>query len=291
MRILITGISGFIGGHLLQAAPPDHEIWGTYLDNLADYDKSRLLRVDFRDREAVRAVIDGIKPDIIIHCAAYSRVSFCEAAPTSAWEINSLALASLAALCVEKNIRLILLSSDMVFNGEKGAYTERDFPNPINFYGWTKVAAERRVSGFRFDSVIVRINLVYGPAKGGGISFSEEVINTIKLGERYYLFKDQYRSFISAQNLAACLWELALSDYTGIIHLGGPESVNRVTFADKLADRIGLNKNLLIASTADDMVDAVSYPKKSTFDVRLAQSVLQTPLLSLDEGLSLEYPA
>ena len=100
-----------------------------------------------------RAVVEGIRPDVIIHCAAYSRVSFCEAAPTSAWEINSLATAALAALCIEKNIRLVLLSSDMVFNGEKGDYKESDFPDPITFYGWTKLAAERRVSGRTSDWV------------------------------------------------------------------------------------------------------------------------------------------
>jgi dTDP-4-dehydrorhamnose reductase len=291
MRVLITGVSGFIGSHLFCNHPDNVEIWGTYLDSQAIGDAARMLRVDLRDPFSVERILDGVQPDVLIHCAAYSQVALCEKAPTAAWEVNSRVTADIARLCAARNVRLVFLSSDMLFDGTKGNYRETDDPNPINFYGWTKFGAERRILEQHSDAVIVRVNLTYGAPFNGGHSFSQEVIETVRSGNPYYLFSDQYRSFISVKNLAECLWELASAKFVGILHLGGPEAADRVTFARKLADRVGLNTDLLIPVTAEQVHPQVPYPKNNTFDLSLAQSLLKTPLLSLDEGLALEYPS
>lgn len=291
MRFLITGVSGFIGGHLFKSRPDDAEVWGTYLDSVVTGDPSRLLRVDLRDPFALLKILDGVKPDVIIHCAAQSRVAFCENAPTAAWEVNSRVTADIAQQSAQRNIRLIFLSSDMLFDGKKGNYTEADEPNPINFYGWTKFGAERRIHEFHDNAVITRVNLTYGSPLNGGHSFSQEVIETVRAGKPYYLYADQFRSFISVKNLSACIWELAQSDYTGTVHLGGSEAADRVTFARKLADRLHLNPELLISTTAAQVQAEVSYPKNNTFDLTLASRLLKTPLLDLEQGLALEYPA
>lgn len=291
MRVLITGISGFIGGHLFHIAPKNCEVWGTHLNSFVQAYAPRSLRVDLCDPSALKTVITGIKPDIVIHTAAYSRVSSCENAPTAAWETNTLVTANLADLCAEKHTRLVFLSSDMVFDGTKGLYSEQDPPNPINFYGWTKLAAERRVSQQKGDFVIIRVNLTYGAPRTGGTSFSEEVIDTVRSGQPYYLYADQFRSFISVKNLAECVWEIAAGTYCGLIHLGGSEATDRVTFALKLAKRVGLNPNLLIPSSSTLPASSVGYPKNNTFDLSLASSLLKTPLLDLEAGLAREYPS
>jgi len=290
MRVLITGVSGFIGGHLLAAAPSQHEIWGTYLDNQPDHDPARVLRVDLRNNATVRTIIEGVKPDVVVHCAAHAKVAFCENSPGIAWEMNSRVTADLAALCEEQEIRFIFMSSDMLFDGIKGLYTEEDPPNPVNFYGWTKLGAERRIRACDNKSLIIRTNLTYGAPQNGGYSFSTEVIDTLKAGKPYQLYADQCRSFISVKNLAQCIWELALSDFNGTIHLGGSEPTDRVTFAHKLARRLDLDESLLIATTAEESAPKIPYPKNNTFNLHLAREVLKTPLLSIDEGLALEYP-
>ncbi|MBU1652402.1 SDR family oxidoreductase [bacterium] len=290
MRILITGVSGFIGGHLLAASPEQHEVWGTYLENKPSHDPARVLRVDLRNSVSTLAIVDGIKPDIIIHCAAHAKISFCESSPGVAWEMNSRVTADLAALCEEQEIRLVFMSSDMLFDGIKGQFSEADPPNPLNFYGWTKLGAERRIRDCDGNSVIVRVNLTYGAPLNGGYSFSAEVIDAVKAGKPYHLYADQFRSFISVKNLSQCIWELALSDFTGIIHLGGAEATNRVAFAHKLAERLRLDESLLLATTAEAAAPQIPYPKNNTFDLHLAQKLLKTPLLDLEEGLALEYP-
>ena len=291
MRVLITGVSGFIGGHLYARPPADWEVWGTHLNSLMDSDGARMLRVDLRDPAALQAVMHGVKPDLVIHAAAYSRVRFCEHAPTAAWETNTWVTTSLCEICLKQNARLIFLSSDMVFDGEKGNYSENDRPNPINFYGWTKLAAERRVADLGDQAVIARVNLTYGPASTGGMSFSHEVIETVQAGKPYYLFADQFRSFMSVQNLADCLWELAHGDFSGIIHLGGAEPTDRYSFGLKLAQRVRLNADLLLPSSAGSAGFDQGYPRNNTFDLTLASQVLKTPLLGLDDGLLREYPS
>lgn len=291
MRVLVTGASGFIGGHLFHTAPPGWEVWGIHLNSTSFADTSRILRVDLRNQESLRAILDGIKPDAVIHCAAFSRVAFCENAPTAAWEMNSRVTALLSALCTERMIRLIFLSSDMVFDGRKGHYSERDNPNPINFYGWTKLAAERQVASMGDRYVIARVNLTYGPPLEGGTSFSEEIVETVRAGQPYHLYADQSRSFMSVQNLAQCLWELAESDFCGILHLGGSEATDRVTFARNLAHQVGLDLDPLIPITSKIASPEIPYPRNNTFDLSQALNVLKTPLLGLDAGLAIEYPS
>jgi dTDP-4-dehydrorhamnose reductase len=111
------------------------------------------------------------------------------------------------------------------------------------------------------------------------------------MGKQYKLFADQERSFISVQNLSQCIWELVESNFKGVLHIGGSESANRVTFAEKLAERVGLDSKLLVPSTTESAAPEIPYPLKNTFNVELASEVLQTPLLNLDEGLALEYPS
>ncbi|MCX6640173.1 MAG: SDR family oxidoreductase [bacterium] len=291
MRALITGASGFIGGRLFLDAPTDIETWGTYLDNNVRENSSRTLRVDLRDLNAVNAILKGIKPDLLIHCAGYSSVAFCENAPTAAWEMNSWFTGQLAELCVEYGIRLIFFSSDMVFDGSKGNYSETDLPQPVNFYGCTKLAAERRVQETCSDLVVIRLNLSYGKPAIGGTSFTEEVIQRVQGGKPYFLFADQFRNFMSVTNLSQCVWELAQSDWKGLLHLGGSEPTDRVTFAHKLAEHLHLDSTLLIPSQTDIASTQVSYPKNNTFDLSLAGKILKTTLLNIDQGLVLEYPA
>jgi dTDP-4-dehydrorhamnose reductase len=178
----------------------------------------------------------------------------------------------------------------MVFDGSKGNYSEKDKPAPINFYGWSKLSAEHSVARMGKQGVIVRISNLYGRPAIGGSSFSEEVIQTIRKGHPYKLYADQYRSFMSVKNLAECIWEIASNDFGGLLHLGGLEAVNRVSFAHKLADRIDLDRALLKSSCGGVGPQGLPYPRNNTFDLTLAQSVLKTPLLDLDTGLSLEYP-
>lgn len=290
MRALITGISGFIGGHLCLSAPRQWDVWGTFCKTPLEGGYPRLLHLDIRNFDAVQSVLSEIHPDLLIHCAAHSRVSFCEQFPQTARETNTLATTQISDLCRNNRIRLLFLSSDMVFDGTKGEYSEQDAPSPINVYGRTKHDAERHLLQTNENAVVIRANLVYGKPALKGASFSEEVITTVNRGQPYYLYADQFRSFISVKNLVQCIWEIVSLDFRGVIHLGGSEPANRVTFAQKLAKQVGLDMRLLIPSSAEERVPKIIYPKRNTFSLNLVHRLLKTPLLDIDTGLALEYP-
>ncbi len=266
-------------------------MWGTYLHAVGDYPGDQFVELDIGDNTALKSVLDELEPDLVIHCAAIARVSVCEEAPLTALETNSLATARLADLCLGRQIRLIFLSSDMVFDGSKGNYSEKDEPAPVNFYGWSKLAAEHSVARLGERGVILRVNNLYGRSAIRGDSFSEEVIQTVTEGNPYRLYADQYRSFMSVKNLAECIWEIAANDFGGLLHLGGTEPTNRLTFAHKLADQVGLDRSLLQSSSDGAGPQGLPYPKNNTFELTLARSILRTPLLDLDAGLRLEYPS
>ncbi len=290
MRVLITGVSGFIGGHLLKTAPPEVEITGTYLHHPIPSAACRLYRLDLRNQPLFFALLTLLQPDLIIHSAAYARVAFCEKRPRAVYQLNTQVTVQVANWCSESGIRLIFLSSDMVFAGDKGNYCESDDPMPLNFYGWSKLIAETFVRQAQLRGIILRVNLTYGKPAYGGTSFSEEVINTVSAGKSYALFSDQRRSPISVQNLARVIWELAKSDFNGVLHLGGTDSVDRYTFALQLAQRVGLDQNLLIRSTMQAQASGVQQPADNTFQLDRAHAILKTPLWGLEEGLRREYP-
>lgn len=289
MRVLVTGISGFIGGCLSSTVPAGIDLWGTHLHHPHQRLSSQFIRLNLEDSGLVITVIEGIRPDVIIHTAAYSRAAYCETNPLTAWKLNVEVVESLAQLARERRMRLIFLSSDMVFDGSKGQYSEEDPPNPINIYGWTKWAAEQAVLALGSLGVVVRVNLTYGKPKLGGTSFSEEVIQTVTSGKPYFLFADQFRSFLSVLNLAHCLWELVDSDFSGLLHLGGSESLDRYTFGVKLAHHLGLDARLLRSSAVKEHPSVVRHPLVNTFALTRAQEVLKTRLWNLEEGLSQEY--
>ncbi len=291
MRILITGASGFIGGHLFYSAPRDWAVLGTHLHWTPPKRESGWVPLDLLKFSALRNCMDNLQPDLIIHAAALSRIAFCQNNAAAAWKTNYDLTAELAGICGDKKLRLILLSSDMVFDGVRGHYSELDATNPLNVYGSAKLAAEREVLRLDRRGVVLRLNLTYGRPRAGGRSFSEEIIQVVAGGQPYRLFADQFRSFMSVQNLAKCVWEIAGGDYFGLLHLGGSQAADRFTFGTMLAQRANLRDNLLIPASVAEAENQNFHPRNNTFDLAKAKNILKTPLLDLGAGLALEYPS
>jgi dTDP-4-dehydrorhamnose reductase len=291
MRILITGASGFIGGHLFHNCPTDWDVRGTFFQTPRKIAPAGWLRLDLRNPQDTMRTLAAVRPDLILHTAAYSRTTFCEKNPEPARELNVEVVARLAQFCSDRKIRLIFLSSDMVFDGKKGSYSESDMPHPINVYGETKLAAERFVMELGDLGIVARLNLVYGKPKIGGDSFSEEVIRTVRSQRPYLLFTDQFRSYLSVKNLAQALREIIEIGFSGLIHLGGSESADRYSFALALSRRVPLDQSLLVPIKTAQRTDlSVAFPLRNTFNISKAEAVLKTRLLNLEEGLALEYP-
>jgi dTDP-4-dehydrorhamnose reductase len=212
----ITGAAGLIGHHLLHSpAFPAHR-WSPRPLHRAD--------LDLLDFHAVDRLFHREQPAIIVHCAALSRSPDCQQHPALARRVNLEATAHLASLA--QDIPLVFFSSDLVFDGRRGAYLETDAPNPLSVYGETKAEAEQVVLRNPHHTVI-RTSLNAGSSPTGHRAFNEEMTAAWQTGRTLRLFTDEFRSPIPAGSTARAVWELANRDAHGLFHVAGAERLSR----------------------------------------------------------------
>lgn len=223
---LVTGVGGLIGSYLVQTAPwfaPGWEVHGLTRQ-----------QVDLTDSKAVRRLWQQLKPQVVIHCAALSKVTACQVQPALASKVNVDVTADLANLTEE--IPFIFFSSDQVFDGRKGHYEEHEKVNPINVYAETKVAAEQIVLANPRHTVI-RTSLNGGLSPSGGRGFNEEIRRAWQANQTLRLFTDEFRCPIPAVVTARAVWELAALNQPGLYHLAGAERLSRWEIGKLLAVR------------------------------------------------------
>lgn len=224
--VLITGAAGLIGGYLVRTAARWAPQWNVYGVTRAE--------ADLTDSAQVQELWRRHRPDLLIHCAALSRTGACEQDPALARRINVEATRALAVAA--RDIPLIFLSTDQVFDGAKGWYVETDAVHPLNVYGQTKAEAERVVLENPAHSV-VRIALTAGTSPTHDRSFVEDMVRTATKGRKLTLFTDEFRCPISAGPLVRALWEFAARPQPGLYHLGGSERLSRWEIGELLARR------------------------------------------------------
>lgn len=219
-RIWVTGALGLIGAELVRAAPSDGEVQPV----------TRAV-VDLTDFAAVERLYRAHSPSVVVHCAGLTRSPACQADPALAWKLNRDLAAFLAGLCPPGS--LLSFSSDLVFDGRRGGYTESDEPNPLSVYAETKVAGERAVLAVP-GHVVVRTSLNYGWSATGDRAFNEEMLRTARAGGRFTLFTDEFRCPIAASETAAAVWGL-VSGMLGATGGARPEGVYHVAGAERLS--------------------------------------------------------
>jgi len=243
------------------------------------------LVLDLENGDEIRDVVRRIRPDVIIHCAAWSDLDGCEKDRDRAFRINAEATGVIAETGSVLGCRLIYTSTDMVFDGEKGDYDESDPTGPINVYGESKLAGEERIEKFCSDYVVARVALIYGSPVTGCNSFSERILDRVRQGKVMPLFTDQYRTPILVQNLAKALLELAGTVFSGTIHLGGRERVDRYAFGLRLAELRGFPAKVLRPVSMSEIQTVASRPRDVSLDTSKAKRLLKTELLGYREGL------
>ena len=285
MRILITGASGFVGSQLGARLARRHDVLGTVFRSRRPPAFAHQ-KVDLTDERSVAFVVREFRPDVIVHSAALSRVLACENDQAAANEINVQATGRLARWAERLHAKLIFLSSDQVFSGEKGLYIESDTPNPINHYGKTKLEAERLVLGTSSGNLVIRSNSIVGPSSGSGESFSDWIINRLQAGQSVPLFEDQYRSPLHIRTMLDVLESGCVQDVTGLVHVGGPQRMSRAEFGFAVARTHGLSADLIDVTSVNTHPNASIMPKDTSYRIsRLRQLMPYIKFPSLEEAL------
>ncbi|MGA1824708.1 MAG: SDR family oxidoreductase [bacterium] len=285
--LLITGGSGFLGGNLAAMAFPCWETYATYCHSPMSYGRFKgIYPLDITDKEAVKKIIFTISPRVIIHTAALSKFDACAENRTIAWEVNVEGTRNIALAARQTNSRMIYISTDLVFGGDRGYYAEHDIPDPICYYGATKLAGEQAISSLCSNYCIVRTALIYGRSANSSRCFTETMIDHLQKGKMLRLFVDEYRSPIYSTNLCALLLELAARDeLQGIYHLCGPERVGRFDFGIKLAEVFGFDAQYIVGTSVHNGTFKDKRPKDCSMHNKKASRFLQTKCMDIKDGL------
>jgi dTDP-4-dehydrorhamnose reductase len=268
-RILITGGTGYLGRVLVrQALAQQATVAATYHSHPPDQPAAHWFSLDLRDPSALDQILDQFAPDLVIHTA------FQQYGP-DLHAITALGAGAVAVATAARNIRLIHLSSDALFDGERtNAYTEADPPSPITPYGTAKAEAERLVAAANPGATLVRTSLIYG---FNPLDMHTRFALDVAAGRRNEaLFVDEIRCPIWVEDLAAALLELGAVTYNGTLHIAGAEALSRYTFGQLLvAHHDGDPSALASARSADQ---PVRRPRNCVLAIDTAQALLRTPL-------------
>lgn len=280
-HVLVTGINGYIGRYLLNHQPPSIRLSGTVRTppdqagiGLPQHLPVHILNLE----EEINSTLDRAEPDIIIHTAALANLAICEKNPVLADAINNRATAILARWCAQRRVRLVYLSTDIVFRGNEPPYSESDKPNPVNVYGYSKWKGEEAVLSQLKDAVVLRMALVLGRGLGGRRNFVDWFLDKLHRRATIPLFEDEVRTPTEVSSAARTIWQIALSKETGIMHFCGQERINRFKLGQLLCNHLGYGHELLQPVSVHSMTD---YPRP------LDVSLLSTRLF---EGRTLSVP-
>ncbi|MGA1874379.1 MAG: SDR family oxidoreductase [bacterium] len=243
-KVLITGVSGFLGWNLAVFCRSHVQLWGNYRNHAIRIKGCQTFPLDLTNTPQVKKILADLKPEAIIHTAAISHPDTCEENPEKAYRMNVEGTENLLSR-LNPSTRFIYISTDLVFDGRKGWYKEEDPANPLNVYAHTKWEAEKRVQDWGGSYAIVRTSLMYGLSNGINNSFLQWMSRNLEAQHPVSLFTDQYRTCLFVRDAAQILYLLCGRRETGIFHLGGPERTNRYDFGKKLASMFGYPLDLI----------------------------------------------
>ena len=252
MRVLIIGASGFIGGHLVRrlSGSGDHEIFATLRSGTARDDGNTWCQVELTDPGKLEQVFQMAQPDAVVHLAAMADVGTAEREPETATAVNVTATSSIVRLCEQHDAKLVFVSTEYVFNGERGYYREDEPPNPTTHYGLTKWEAEQEVAKLGDRGSIVRTSIVYGWPAPGRRNFALALIERLRSGRTYEGPTDVYRTPIYVEHLTEGIAGLLGGSHSGIHHIAGRDWVSMCDFAAAIAEGFGLDGNLVLPVTS-----------------------------------------
>lgn len=284
-RVLLLTAASLVGDYL-QKVFADAGYVVTACRQRQQSDERDPLAVDLTDAASLRRVFEHTRPEIVLLCAALTNVDLCEQQPELAYAVNTAGPADVARLCAAAAAQLVFFSSDYVFDGQHGPYSEEDKPSPIDYYGRTKLEAEQAIKVLCADHLIVRTTVVYGREQAGK-NFAVSLISTLSQGKQRNVPQDQYGNPTHALNLCRIVQELVSADCRGIYHVVGPDLINRYDFALEICREFGLDKGLLIPVTTAELKQPAPRPLKAGLRIDKVTGRVSTRPLGVREGLKL----
>lgn len=245
MLIAVTGASGLLGANLvLYLQQRGHNVIAMYYRHKFIASGVKSLCVDLTDKYTVSSSLGPLQPDWIIHCAALTNVDYCEEHPEDAYRVNVKASSNLAVLAHQTGAGLVYVSTNSVFGGGEGPYSEEDLAVPVNVYSQSKLAGENYVQRVLGSSIIIRTS-PYGWNMQAKHSLAEWILNRLERGQTVPGFYDEIITPILTLDLSEIIVEMIERQLTGLFHVGGAQSYSKYEFALSIADVFGQDRRLV----------------------------------------------
>ena len=249
MKVLVIGANGFLGQKILKYSKiyaPDDIFFGADIDISLIPDEFKKYRLDITRKDQINNMISDLNPDLTILTAAMTNVDACEEFQEKTYAINALGPKNIATAVLDIGGKMIHVSTDFVFDGEKGNYVESDHPDPINYYGVSKLAGENFIVKSGVSYLICRTSVLYGwPFKNQRDNFFSWVYKKLQNGEHLKIISTQINSPTLCDDLASCILKIRHFKENKILHTCGSERISRYDFVLKIAHIFDFNLELI----------------------------------------------
>jgi dTDP-4-dehydrorhamnose reductase len=291
-KILITGSNGLLGQKLidLYLQKEDRDVVATGVGPCRHPAKDRInyIELDIRDEQQVTEIISEQKPDVLIHTAAMTNVDACEIDKDACDELNVKAVEYIAKACHLHHVHLIHISTDFIFDGKEGPLDEEAVPNPLSYYGWSKLKGENIVREKAGKWAILRTVLVYGVVQD--MSRSNIVLwakGALEKQQDIKVVDDQFRTPTLAEDLAMGCFLTEQHQAEGIFNISGKDFMSIYELVERVADFYGLSKDKMHRSDSSTLNQAAKRPPITGFKLDKAERELGYKPHSFEEGLAL----
>jgi len=283
-KLVIFGGSGFVGGNMSKIA--QEKGWQVIIADNRPVSGAGYQLVDITDKDSVENVMGEIQPTAVVNLAAIADIDLAEREKELAYKVNVTGAKNVAESCAKRRIRYVYFSSDAVFDGEGSSYHEEDPLGPVNYYGKTKLDAEKAVFQVLPAAAVIRISLVLGYPIQSGNSFFANLQSKLKEGKDIPAPIYEIRTPVDVYTLSECVLELCENDFAGVLHIGATNSISRYDLTRELARRMGYDEKVITPEMVPE-VKAGRAPrhKNGIINVAKAQDLLKTKLLSTTESI------
>ena len=285
-RILVTGVSGFLGRYVVSSLQGRCQALGTYRRQATDVDGCELVCLDVAEAAGVASVCRAFRPDVVVHTAALGDVDACERHPEEAYRVNVQGAACVAQAAREVSARLIHISTDQVYDGVKGHYGDDDAAHPLMVYGHTKLEGERRAAAICREAVTLRLALMYGWGTPSRLNFVDWLEERLRAGQEVPVFVDQYRTPLYVAQAAEAIARLVdAPEVYGRFNLGGGERITRYAFGLKFCEVFGFPTALLMPIEMSSVGGIAARPRDCSMNSSRLNARLHMRPLMVEEGL------
>lgn len=286
-RALIVGANGLLGQNLTQVFANDYETLAiaAQTEPRAPITGVAYQCCDVGARAEIKKLVKSFIPNYIINAAAFTDVDGSETKREECWRVNATAVGYLAEAAKSVDARLVHVSTDYVFDGTAAPYNEESRPQPLGYYGKSKLAGENALATSGANYAIGRTMVLYGSGKNIRLNFVTWLLGQLRANQEVRIVNDQFGNPTLASELALALRKLAESKHNCVYHLSGAETISRYEFALQVARVFALNEKLIRPVTTAEFKQAAKRPMNSGFDISKAQRELGVSLSNVVEGL------